>query len=134
MNSDWYVYVSSILCRRFALETLITAAQASRSVQLTTLGSVATDAGSTSSWQEFGPAVLPSAGWPCAFSVIASAMIRGDVDERLLLFCIASGTDWTRAGITGATARNMIEDALRASLAAIAASSQGGDSGESRNR
>src|SRR6266568_3420774 len=42
-------------------------------------------------------------------------MIRGDVDERLLPLlyrkCIASGTDWTRAGITGATARNMIEDA-----------------------
>src|SRR6266702_4807086 len=25
---------------------------------------------------------------------LASGMIRGDVDERLLLFCIASGTDW----------------------------------------
>ena len=38
---------------------------------------------------------------------------------------IASGTDWTRAGITGATARNMIEDALRASLTAIAGPLQG---------
>src|SRR6266699_1304233 len=46
-----------------------------------------------------------------------SVAARLDVDERLLLFCIASGTDWTRAGIT--------KDALRASLAAIAGSSQG---------
>jgi len=30
------------------------------------------------------------------------------IEERLLLFCIAGGTDWTRAGISGATARNMI--------------------------
>jgi hypothetical protein len=30
------------------------------------------------------------------------------VEERLLLFCVASETDWTRAGITGATASNMI--------------------------
>jgi hypothetical protein len=31
-----------------------------------------------------------------------------DVEERLMLFCVASGTDWTRAGIRGAVARNMI--------------------------
>jgi hypothetical protein len=29
------------------------------------------------------------------------------VSERLLLFCIASDTDWSAAGLTGATARMM---------------------------
>jgi hypothetical protein len=29
------------------------------------------------------------------------------VSERLLLFCIATDTDWAAAGITGATARMM---------------------------
>jgi hypothetical protein len=29
------------------------------------------------------------------------------VSERLLLFCIATDTDWASAGITGATARMM---------------------------
>jgi hypothetical protein len=28
--------------------------------------------------------------------------------ERILLFCIASGTEWKRAGITGETVRAMI--------------------------
>jgi hypothetical protein len=30
------------------------------------------------------------------------------IPERILLFCIASGTDWERAGITGSTVTNMI--------------------------
>jgi hypothetical protein len=30
------------------------------------------------------------------------------VEERVILFCVASGTDWTRAGNGAATARNMI--------------------------
>ena len=29
------------------------------------------------------------------------------VSERLLLFCVATDTDWAAAGITGATARTM---------------------------
>jgi hypothetical protein len=29
------------------------------------------------------------------------------VSERVLLFCVASGTEWTRAGLTGATATAM---------------------------
>jgi hypothetical protein len=30
------------------------------------------------------------------------------VPERVLLFCVASGTEWARAGITGATATAMV--------------------------
>jgi hypothetical protein len=30
------------------------------------------------------------------------------VPERVLLFCVASGTDWARAGVTGATATAMM--------------------------
>jgi hypothetical protein len=30
------------------------------------------------------------------------------VPERVLLFCIASGTEWARAGVTGATATAMV--------------------------
>jgi hypothetical protein len=33
---------------------------------------------------------------------------RLNVEERVLLFCIASGTNWSRAGISSATARTMI--------------------------
>jgi hypothetical protein len=33
---------------------------------------------------------------------------RAEVDERLLLFCVASGTDWARAGIKGMLVRKMI--------------------------
>jgi hypothetical protein len=29
------------------------------------------------------------------------------IPERILLFCVASGTDWERAGITGATVTAM---------------------------
>jgi hypothetical protein len=31
-----------------------------------------------------------------------------NVPERVLLFCIASGTEWARAGVTGATATVMV--------------------------
>jgi hypothetical protein len=31
-----------------------------------------------------------------------------NIPERLLLFCIASKTEWARAGITGATATAMV--------------------------
>ncbi len=37
-----------------------------------------------------------------------SIAARLNVEERVLLFCIASGTNWSRAGISGATARTMI--------------------------
>ncbi len=30
------------------------------------------------------------------------------IPERILLFCVASGTDWERAGITGATVTTMV--------------------------
>jgi hypothetical protein len=30
------------------------------------------------------------------------------VPERVLLFCVASGTEWERAGVTGATVTAMI--------------------------
>jgi len=37
-----------------------------------------------------------------------SIAARLNVGERVFLFCIASGTNWSRAGISGATARTMI--------------------------
>jgi hypothetical protein len=40
---------------------------------------------------------------PTTEAIAASLM----VSERVLLFCIASDTDWPNAGITGATARTM---------------------------
>ena len=30
------------------------------------------------------------------------------VEERIFLFCVASGTDWTRVGLTGATSRTLV--------------------------
>jgi hypothetical protein len=30
------------------------------------------------------------------------------VSERVLLFCLASGTDWAKAGVTQATAQHML--------------------------
>jgi hypothetical protein len=38
---------------------------------------------------------------------VAQAAVLG-IPERLLLFCIASHTEWARAGITGATAAAMV--------------------------
>jgi hypothetical protein len=34
------------------------------------------------------------------------------VPERVLLFCIASGNEWARAGVTGATATAMVVKGL----------------------
>ena len=34
------------------------------------------------------------------------------VSERVLLFCVASGTEWARAGVTGATATAMVVKGL----------------------
>jgi hypothetical protein len=34
------------------------------------------------------------------------------VPERVLLFCVASGTEWARAGVTGATATAMMVKGL----------------------
>jgi hypothetical protein len=33
------------------------------------------------------------------------------VPKRILLFCVASGTEWERAGVTGATVTAMIVSA-----------------------
>jgi hypothetical protein len=38
-------------------------------------------------------------------SIIAAEL---SVPERVLLFCVASGTEWARAGVTGATATAMV--------------------------
>jgi hypothetical protein len=35
------------------------------------------------------------------------------VQERVLLFCLASGTEWAQAGVTGATATAMLVVARR---------------------
>jgi hypothetical protein len=37
-----------------------------------------------------------------------SIAVALSVPERLLLFCLASGTDWQKAGITHATAQQML--------------------------
>jgi hypothetical protein len=34
------------------------------------------------------------------------------VPERVLLFCVASGTEWSRAGVTGAAATAMVVKGL----------------------
>jgi hypothetical protein len=38
-------------------------------------------------------------------AAIAAALT---VPERVLLFCVASGTDWVTAGVTHATAQHMV--------------------------
>jgi hypothetical protein len=40
-----------------------------------------------------------------SFQQIAAALT---VPERVLLFCLASGTDWQKAGVTHATAQQMM--------------------------
>jgi hypothetical protein len=40
-----------------------------------------------------------------SFESIAAALT---VSERVLLFCLASGTDWQRAGVTHATAQHLM--------------------------
>ena len=63
-------------------------------------------------------------GPPLAFEIIAvevtekqpmpnikpAAAVAGEltVPERVLLFCVASGTEWAEAGVTGATATAML--------------------------
>jgi hypothetical protein len=39
-----------------------------------------------------------------------SNIVAGDLStpERILLFCLASGTEWAQAGVTGATVTAMI--------------------------
>jgi hypothetical protein len=34
------------------------------------------------------------------------------ISERVMLFCVASGYDWHRAGVTHATARHLLERGL----------------------
>jgi hypothetical protein len=38
----------------------------------------------------------------------ASTAAELSVPERVLLFCVASGTEWAQAGVTGATATAML--------------------------
>jgi len=40
-----------------------------------------------------------------SFETIAAGLT---VPERVLLFCLASGTDWQKAGVTHATAQHML--------------------------
>jgi hypothetical protein len=44
-----------------------------------------------------------------AAETIAAGLI---VAERVLLFCVASDTDWTAAGVTGSTAQHMMSRGL----------------------
>ena len=37
-----------------------------------------------------------------------STLAELTIPERLLLFCLASDTDWAKAGVTDATARHML--------------------------
>jgi hypothetical protein len=53
----------------------------------------------------------------------ADAAPELSVPERVLLFCVASDTDWERAGITGARVRAMIVRGL------VQRDPAGGDSG-----
>jgi hypothetical protein len=49
------------------------------------------------------------------------------VPERVLLFCVASGTDWQKAGVTGATITAMVVKGLidRDAAGRIALTKQG---------
>jgi hypothetical protein len=42
----------------------------------------------------------------------AAQALALNVSERVLLFCVASGTDWQHAGITGAMVTSMIVKGL----------------------
>jgi hypothetical protein len=49
--------------------------------------------------------------------MMEGAMIKPDIDalgvqERVLLFCLASGTDWKQAGVTLKTVAGMVGKAL----------------------
>jgi hypothetical protein len=42
-------------------------------------------------------------GYPRRMGKPPDAILELSIPERILLFCVASGTEWERAGITGAT-------------------------------
>jgi len=42
------------------------------------------------------------------------------VKERVLLFCVASGTDWQRAGVTGETVTALVVNGIGASMQIVA--------------
>jgi hypothetical protein len=44
----------------------------------------------------------------CRRVPMQQAVDRCSVPERVLLFCVASGTEWAQAGVTGATATAML--------------------------
>jgi hypothetical protein len=58
-----------------------------------------------------------------------SNIVAGDLStpERILLFCLASGTEWAQAGVTGATVTAMIVRGLidRDSAARLVLTSEG---------
>ena len=59
-------------------------------------------------WPNKGPLIgVPWLGHPRVkgASTIAAELT---VPEKVLLFCVASGTEWARAGVTGATATAMV--------------------------
>jgi hypothetical protein len=45
-------------------------------------------------------------------SPLAPTVFDLTVHERVLLFCVATRTDWQKAGVPGETALNMIEKGL----------------------
>jgi hypothetical protein len=63
---------------------------------------------------------MPVRSKPSAALLTPQALASLSVEERVLLFCLASGTDWERAGVTHATAQQMLGRGLidRASTAA----------------
>jgi len=57
------------------------------------------------------PTSMPSSSSPRPKSdalLTPQALASLDVQERVLLFCLASGTDWERAGVTHATAQQVL--------------------------
>ena len=52
---------------------------------------------------------------------VIPAPTGANIPERLLLFCVASGTDWEHAGITGATVTVMVVRGLIERDAALGA-------------
>ena len=50
---------------------------------------------------------MPARSNPNAL-VTPQALASLSVQERVLLFCLASGTDWERAGVTHATAQQVL--------------------------
>src|SRR5215471_596899 len=57
------------------------------------------------------PTSMPSSSSPRPKSdalLTPQALASHSVQERVLLFCLASGTDWERAGVTHATAQQVL--------------------------